>query len=72
MKTLFTHPEDTYLVRYSGLVLAIDRAARTHHGDLVIVKLNSQMMLTQLNLRDGDERIDFEVWGKVAYIICEV
>ena len=72
MKNLFTHPEDTYLVWYGGFVLVIDRAARTDNGDFVIVRLHNQMIPAQLHLRDGGERIDFEVWGKVAYIICEV
>jgi hypothetical protein len=66
---LIKHPQDTYFVRHSDLILIIDRAALTGDRDLVIAKLQGRMFVTRLNLKTGGERIDFEVWGKVTYIV---
>jgi SOS-response transcriptional repressor LexA len=72
MMSLFAHPEDTYLVRHGGFVLVIDRAARADDGDYVIARFHESMILTQLNLKTGGEGVNFEVWGKVMFIIFEV
>jgi SOS-response transcriptional repressor LexA len=68
---LIKHPLDTYFVRFGGSILVVDRAAITDDGDTVIVRLHDQLMVTTLNIKDGSERVDYEVWGKVAYFIFE-
>lgn len=66
---LVPHPADTYFVRLGGYILIVDRAAESDDGDLVIAKRTGRMFLTRLTLRTGGERVDFEVWGKVIFIL---
>ena len=66
---LIPHPEETYYVRHGGFVLVIDRAAFADDGDIVIVRLYDQLIVAKLALKDGDELIEFEVWGRVLYVI---
>jgi hypothetical protein len=63
------HPEATYYVRHGSLILVIDRAAITDDGDIVITRLHNQMMVTRLEMKDAGVRVEFEVWGKVLYLI---
>ncbi|MGH9943847.1 MAG: LexA family protein [Pyrinomonadaceae bacterium] len=93
---LVRHPAATFFVRVSGDsmigagincddILIVDRAAEADDGDVVIARLNNELTVKRLRVRDDgiwlmpeneeyepihvNEEMDFEVWGKVCHVI---
>lgn len=80
---LVPHPEDTFYVRFAGLILVVDRAAITDDGDVVVARAYGELSIYLLSIIDGRARLyaltdvyestrvyawmDFEVFGKVLY-----
>ncbi|MBA3322728.1 MAG: translesion error-prone DNA polymerase V autoproteolytic subunit [Pyrinomonadaceae bacterium] len=93
---LVRHPAATFFVRVSGDsmigagidtddILIVDRAAEADDGDVVIARINDELTVKRLRVRDGEiwlvpeneeyepiritESMEFEVWGKVCHVI---
>ena len=93
---LVRHPAATFFVRVSGDsmigagidtddILIVDRAAEADDGDVVIARINDELTVKRLRVRDGEiwlvpdnedyeplritEGMEFEVWGKVCHVI---
>ncbi len=93
---LIQHPAATFFVRVSGDsmtgaginaddILVVDRASEADDSDVVIARINNELTIKRLRIRDGkvwlmpendkyepiqiNEEMDFEVWGKVLHVI---
>jgi DNA polymerase V len=93
---LIKHPVATFYVRVSGdsmtgagiqagSILVVDRAAEADDGDIVIARINDELCVKRLRVRQGRiwlmpendkyqpieviESMDFEVWGRVMHAI---
>jgi DNA polymerase V len=93
---LIKHPVATFYVRVSGesmidvgihpgSILVVDRAVEADDGDIVIARINDDLCVKRLRVRDGRiwlmpengdyqpieviESMDFEVWGRVMHSI---
>jgi DNA polymerase V len=93
---LIKHPVATFYVRisgdsminagiYPGSILVVDRVVEAINGDIVIARLNDELMVKRLRIIGDtvwlmpensafipikvDEGADFEVWGRVMHII---
>jgi DNA polymerase V len=93
---LIKHPTATFYVRVSGdsmqgaginpgSILVVDRAVEAEDGDIVIARINDELCVKHLSLREGRtwlipdnpkfqpieiiESMDFEVWGRVMHAI---
>ncbi|MDQ1610305.1 MAG: polymerase [Pyrinomonadaceae bacterium] len=89
---IIKHPMATFYIRvsgdsmidagiYPGDVLVVDRAAEVDSGDIVIARLDDELCVKRLLMKDGQiwlapenkafepigikDGMDFEVWGKV-------
>ncbi len=95
-KELIRHPFATFYVRASGdsmidagihpgAILVVDRAVEADDGDIVIARVNDELCVKRLRIREGKvwlvpenntydsievtEEMDFEVWGRVMHSI---
>lgn len=93
---LIKHPVATFYVRVSGdsmtgagiqpgSILVVDRAVEADDGDIVIARINDELCVKRLRVRQGRiwlmpesdkyqpieviESMDFEVWGRVMHVI---
>ena len=93
---LIKHPTATFYVRVSGdsmsgaginpgTILVVDRAVDAEDGDIVIARINDELCVKRLRVRQGRiwlmpendrfqpieviETMDFEVWGRVMHAI---
>ena len=93
---LIKHPVATFYVRVSGdsmagagiepgSILVVDRAVEADDGDIVIARINDELCVKRLRVRQGRiwlmpendkyqpieviESMDFEVWGRVMHAI---
>src|SRR5215217_3612387 len=95
-KYLIRHHVATFYVRVSGnsmvnagihpgSILVVDRAVEAKNGDIVIARLNNELIVKRLRVSGGEVWLltenpaynpikvtkdsDFEVWGRVMHII---
>jgi DNA polymerase V len=93
---LIRHPAATFFVRvigdsmtgagiHAGDILIVDRASEADDGDVVIGRINDELTVKRLRIREGrvwlvpendayppleiTDEADFEVWGKVMHVI---
>ncbi|MGB8510399.1 MAG: translesion error-prone DNA polymerase V autoproteolytic subunit [Pyrinomonadaceae bacterium] len=93
---LIKHPVATFYVRvsgdsminagiYPGSILVVDRAVEAEDGDIVIARINDELCVKRLRVREGRiwltpenesfqpieviAEMDFEVWGRVMHAI---
>jgi DNA polymerase V len=93
---LIKHPTATFYVRVSGdsmsgaginpgTILVVDRAVDAEDGDIIIARINDELTVKRLRIREGRtwlypenerfqpveviETTDFEVWGRVMHAI---
>ena len=93
---LIKHPVATFYVRVSGdsmtgagidagSILVVDRHVEAEDGDIVIARINDELCVKRLRVRQGRiwlmpenekyqpieviESMDFEVWGRVMHAI---
>ena len=93
---LIRHPAATFFVRVSGDsmidagisaddILIVDRACEADDGDVIIARINDELTVKRLRIRNGrpwlmpennayepieiTEAMEFEVWGKVLHIV---
>ena len=93
---LVKHPVATFYVRvagdsmtgagiHPGTILVVDRAVEAEDGDIVIARINDELCVKRLRVRQGRiwlmpendrfqpieviESMDFEVWGRVMHAI---
>ncbi len=93
---LIKHPVATFYVRvagdsmigagiHPGAILVVDRAVEADDGDIVIARVNDELCVKRLRIREGKvwlvpennaydsievtEEMDFEVWGRVMHSI---
>lgn len=93
---LIHHPGATYFVRAAGDsmsgcriehndILIVDRAAEVEDGDIVVARIDDEMVIKRFTLNEGiaslvpendnyksislTEEMDFEIWGKVIHVI---
>lgn len=95
-KHLIKHPVATFYVRvagdsmidagiHPGSILVVDRAVEADDGDIVIARINDELCVKRLGIKDGQvwllpenaayepievtEEMEFEVWGRVMHSI---
>ncbi|HEX8473334.1 MAG TPA: translesion error-prone DNA polymerase V autoproteolytic subunit [Pyrinomonadaceae bacterium] len=95
-KHLIKHPVATFYVRvagdsmidagiHPGSILVVDRAVEADDGDIVIARINDELCVKRLSIKEGKvwllpenaayepievtEEMDFEVWGRVMHSI---
>ncbi len=93
---LIKHPVATFYVRvvgdsmidvgiHPGAILVVDRSVTADDGDIVIARLNDELCVKRLSIRNGrvslvsenrfykpiqvTEEMDFEIWGRVMHSI---
>lgn len=95
-KHLIKHPVATFYVRvagdsmidagiHPGSILVVDRAVEADDGDIVIARINDELCVKRLSIKEGKvwllpenasyepievtEEMEFEVWGRVMHSI---
>ncbi len=95
---LIKHPTATFYVRvsgdsmvgrkiYPGSILIVDRAVEAVDGDVVIARINDELIVRQLRIEarrivlepqnpkyktlEMNNHMDWELWGRVMFVISE-
>ena len=97
-RDLIKHPLSTFYIRVAGdsmtpriqpgALLLVDRMVETKDDDVVIARINDDLCVKKLRIKEGGiwllseneiyspiqitEEMDFEVWGRVMYAIQQL